>query len=83
MPQLTTCQSVPVNDADQCSYDLTVDNDFIIGQLPGFQNIYLGCGWNGTGYKFAPLVGTMLSELALEGKTNYDISRFNPNRFYK
>jgi glycine/D-amino acid oxidase-like deaminating enzyme len=38
-------------------------------------------GWRGTGYKFAPWVGRVLAQLALQRGTVYDIGRFTPARF--
>lgn len=38
-------------------------------------------GWHGTGYKFAPWVGRVLAQLALQRGTGYDIRRFTPARF--
>jgi glycine/D-amino acid oxidase-like deaminating enzyme len=38
-------------------------------------------GWRGTGYKFAPWVGRVLAQLAVQQGTVYDISRFTPGRF--
>ena len=35
----------------------------------------------GTGYKFAPLVGRVLAQLAVPRGTVYDIGRFTPARF--
>jgi hypothetical protein len=35
----------------------------------------------GTGYKFAPWVGRVLAQLALQQGTVYDIGRFTPARF--
>jgi glycine/D-amino acid oxidase-like deaminating enzyme len=40
-----------------------------------------GVGWCGTGYKFAPWVGRVLAQLALQRGTVYDIRRFTPARF--
>ena len=48
---------------------------------PGFHNVFVGVGWRGTGYKFAPWVGRVLSELALREGTVYNIGRFSPARF--
>jgi glycine/D-amino acid oxidase-like deaminating enzyme len=41
----------------------------------------MGVGWRGTGYKFAPWVGRVLAECALQGGTVYDVARFDPARF--
>ena len=81
MPALRDANAVDVTDVDQCFYDLVADDNFILGNVPGFSTIYVGVGWRGTGYKFAPLVGRTLMQLALQEGTIYDISRFSPQRF--
>jgi len=81
MPALREAESIDVVDVDQCFYDLVADDNFILGKLPGFSNIYVGVGWRGTGYKYAPWVGRTLMQLALQQGTVYDISRFSPQRF--
>jgi glycine/D-amino acid oxidase-like deaminating enzyme len=81
MPALRNAEAVDVTDVDQCFYDLVEDDNFILGNVPGFSNIYVGVGWRGTGYKFAPWVGRTLMQLALQGGTVYEISRFSPQRF--
>ena len=53
----------------------------MLGAVPGFANVFVGVGWRGTGYKFAPWVGRVLAELALQNGTVYDIARFDPVRF--
>lgn len=81
MPALSDAQAVDVIDADQCAYDLVSDDDFILGPLPGAAGMWVGAGWRGTGYKYAPWVGETLAQLALQGGTVYDIDRFDPFRF--
>jgi glycine/D-amino acid oxidase-like deaminating enzyme len=81
MPALRDAEAVDVIDADQCFYDLVADDNFILGNLPGFSTIYVGVGWRGTGYKYAPWVGRTLMQLALQEGTVYEISRFSPQRF--
>lgn len=81
LPCLKNARSENVMDADQCSYDLVKDDDFIIGGLPGYKNIIIGTGWRGTGYKFAPLNGKILMQLALQNDTVYNIERFSLKRF--
>lgn len=83
LPVLKNVLYENVTDADQCSYDLVTDDDFILGTLPNFQNIIVGSGWRGTGYKFAPLIGKILMQLALQNRTVYNIARFSPERFIK
>jgi len=81
MPELVDARVIDVEGADQCSYDLVADDNFILGPLPSLPDAAIGTGWRGTGYKFAPLIGRTLSELALDGKTVEDIARFAPERF--
>ena len=54
---------------------------FVLGPIPGVANAFVGVGWRGTGYKFAPWVGRVLTDLALADGTQYDIDRFDPARF--
>ncbi len=81
MPELLDARVVDVEGADQCSYDLVADDNFILGAIPDLPGAAIGTGWRGTGYKFAPLIGRTLMELALEQATVEDISRFTPGRF--
>jgi glycine/D-amino acid oxidase-like deaminating enzyme len=81
MPELQDARVIDVEGADQCSYDLVADDNFILGAIPGLPGGALGTGWRGTGYKFAPLIGRTLMELVFENATVADISRFAPGRF--
>lgn len=81
MPDLADAETLDVYDVDQCFYDLVGDDDFILGNLPGCENIFVGVGWRGTGYKYAPWVGQTLMQLACQAGTVYDIARFTPGRF--
>jgi sarcosine oxidase len=80
MPGLRGAAMHDVDDVDQCDYDLVADDEFVLGAIPGVANAYVGVGWRGTGYKFAPWVGRVLAGCALQGGTVYDISRFDPAR---
>jgi glycine/D-amino acid oxidase-like deaminating enzyme len=81
MPALRDAEAIDVTDVDQCFYDLVPDDRFILGGLPDFPRIFVGVGWRGTGYKYAPWVGQTLMQLALQEGTVYDIGRFSPQRF--
>jgi glycine/D-amino acid oxidase-like deaminating enzyme len=84
MPGLRDAEVVDVAAAsgvDTCWYDLVADNEFILGAVPGADGLYTGVGWHGTGYKFAPWVGRVLAQLAMQRGTVYDIGRFTPARF--
>jgi len=84
IPGLRDAEVVDVATAsgvDTCWYDLVADDEFILGTVPGTDGLYTGVGWRGTGYKFAPWVGRVLAQLALQQGTVYDIGRFTPARF--
>jgi len=83
VPSLLDARIEPVSDVDGCDYDLVADDEFVLGAVPGFAGAYVGVGWRGTGYKFAPWVGRVLADLAVERETVYDLSRFDPARFTK
>jgi sarcosine oxidase len=84
LPGLRDAEVVDVavaSGVDTCWYDLVADDEFILGAVPGADGLYTGVGWRGTGYKFAPWVGRVLAQLALQQGTVYDIRRFTPARF--
>jgi glycine/D-amino acid oxidase-like deaminating enzyme len=81
LPELRDAPMRDVDDVDQCDYDLVADDEFVLGSIPGVPRAYVGVGWRGTGYKFAPWVGRVLADLALEGRTGDDLARFDPARF--
>jgi sarcosine oxidase len=62
-----------------CTY--TVDHNFIIDRHPEHPQVVFGCGFSGRGYKFAPVVGEILADLALDGKTRHDIDFLSADRF--
>ena len=47
--------------AERCIYDNTPDEDFILGRAG---NVVVGCGTSGHGFKFGPLLGRWLADLA-------------------
>lgn len=62
-----------------CLYDMTRNSDFVIGRNPEHPSIIHAYGFSGHGFKFAPLIGKVLSELALEMPTSFNIERFSPS----
>ena len=65
-----------------CLYANSPDENFIIDKLPGFEeNVSIACGFSGHGFKFASVVGEILADLAMEGKTDLPIEFLNANRF--
>jgi sarcosine oxidase len=71
----------PLRSAKTCLYTMTPDRDFLIDRLPGAPNIVVASPCSGHGFKFAPVVGEILADLATEGGTGHDITRFRFGRF--
>ncbi|MEO8610613.1 MAG: N-methyl-L-tryptophan oxidase [Chloroflexota bacterium] len=63
-----------------CLYTVTPDEDFVIDKHPEFPHIVFAGGCSGHGFKFSTLIGSILTDLALNGATKHDISRFNVER---
>jgi monomeric sarcosine oxidase len=69
------------SDAATCLYTMTVaDAQMILDRLGGFPGVAIFTGGSGRGFKFTPLFGRILVELATTGKTSYDISEFSITR---
>jgi sarcosine oxidase, subunit beta len=63
-------------------YDMTPDSRPLLGEIPETHGLYVCAGFSGMGFKIAPAVGLVMSELVLDGKgMTVDISAFRPERF--
>jgi sarcosine oxidase len=62
-----------------CLYTLTPDRDFVIDSIPEASNCHVAIG-AGHAFKFACVIGKILSELAIDGKTSSDLSHFQMTR---
>jgi sarcosine oxidase len=67
--------------ATTCLYTMAPDGDFILDQLPDHREIIVASPCSGHGFKFAPLIGEIIADLAVDGTTAHDISRFSLSRF--
>lgn len=57
-----------------CLYTNSLDEHFIIDHLPGYdRSVAVAAGFSGHGFKFAPMVGEALADLAMEGKSELPI----------
>ncbi|MCX6019810.1 MAG: N-methyl-L-tryptophan oxidase [Chloroflexi bacterium] len=69
-----------VDEAVACRYTMTPDEDFLIDRHPAYSHVILASPCSGHGFKFGSVVGSILADLALRGKTSHDISRFRLDR---
>jgi sarcosine oxidase len=62
---------------ERCQYDNTIDSDFVLDRRG---RIVIGCGSSGHGFKFGPLLGELLADLAQGVEPSFDLRRFSLNR---
>lgn len=62
-------------------FAMTPDEDFIVDIHPDYKNVCIAGGFSGHGFKFASVIGKILTELSNEGETQYDISFLRLKRF--
>ena len=75
--------AIPIATRGQvCMYTMTPDEDFIIDRHPNHENVFIAAGFSGHGFKFASVIGEILSELVISNKTKHDISPFKIFRAY-
>ena len=65
-----------VLETTSCRYTMTPDEDFIIDLHPEHRQLMIASPCSGHGFKFAPVIGQILADLALTGETDYPTSRF-------
>lgn len=75
-------QLQPVRTAHSvCLYTKSPDDHFILGMHPQHDRVVIGAGFSGHGFKFAPVIGEILSGLAIDGVTEYPIGFLKLERF--
>jgi sarcosine oxidase len=65
-----------------CTYTLTPDEHFVLGMHPFDDRIVLAGGFSGHGFKFASVIGEVVSDLLVDGATSHDIAFLSPTRFH-
>ncbi|HEX2851463.1 MAG TPA: FAD-dependent oxidoreductase, partial [Acidimicrobiales bacterium] len=62
---------------ETCPYDNTPDEDFVLDRTG---NVVIGAGTSGHGFKFGPLLGDVLADLATGVTPPVDVARFAARR---
>lgn len=52
-----------------CMYTMSPDGHFIVDRVPQCESVCFAAGFSGHGFKFAPVIGEILADLALHGST--------------
>lgn len=66
---------------ESCIYTLSPDEIHIMDSHPKFENIVVGCGFSGTGFKKAPVTGEILANMVTGRPQKFDLTPFRANRF--
>jgi sarcosine oxidase len=64
-----------------CMYTRTPDSHFCIDRHPEWDNVVIGAGFSGHGFKFTTVLGEALADLALQGRTDLPIGFLSMRRF--
>ena len=67
--------------AKPCPYTLTPDGHFVVDRHPDHPRLILCGGFSGHGFKFAPVIGEICADLALEDKSRHEIDFLSLRRF--
>ena len=62
-----------------CLYTLTPDRDFVLDAVPDAEGVHIAIG-AGHAFKFASVIGKTLAELAIDGRTDIDLTPFAIDR---
>ncbi len=65
-----------------CKYTVTPDFDFVIDHVPESDRVWVASACSGHGFKHSAAVGEALAELAVEGRTQFDLSPFALARWF-
>ena len=64
-----------------CLYSYSPDEDFILDFYNNNEDVVIASGFSGHGFKFASVIGEILSELVTKGKSIHPINFLKSNRF--
>jgi monomeric sarcosine oxidase len=70
-----------LTDHSVCLYTMSPDEHFIIDRHPLYDNVVFAAGLSGHGFKFVPVLGRALADLAIDGRTGLPIEFLSLARF--
>lgn len=65
-----------------CMYTMTPDEHFIIDQHPRHPRAAYACGFSGHGFKFAPVIGSVLADISITGRTDEPVEFLRSRRLH-
>jgi monomeric sarcosine oxidase len=70
-----------VTDHMVCLYTMSPDEHFVVDRHPGWPNVVFAAGLSGHGFKFVPVLGRALADLACDGRTDLPVGFMSLGRF--
>ncbi len=67
--------------ASDCVWTLTPDEHFILDVHPNYPNISIAAGFSGYGFKFCPVIGEIMADIALGKQPSFDLNLHKLSRF--
>jgi sarcosine oxidase len=64
-----------------CLFTNSPDQHFIVDRISDAPPVVVAAGFSGHGFKFAPVIGEILADLATRGSSRHAIERFRLGRF--
>lgn len=71
----------PTMSLKTCLFTNTPDEHFILDVHPHFPQVAIAAGFSGHGFKFCSVVGEIMADLVLEGRSRHDLELFRLRRF--
>jgi sarcosine oxidase subunit beta len=62
-------------------YEISPDSNAILGPVPGLEGFFIAGGHSGHGFQHGPVVGRLMAERILTGRTSIDIGSLGIERF--
>jgi glycine oxidase len=64
-----------------CLRPVTVDGMLLLGQVPGWEGVYIATGAGRKGILLGPAMARLVTELITHGRTSLSLDAFDPSRF--
>jgi glycine/D-amino acid oxidase-like deaminating enzyme len=71
----------PCREHSVCLYTMSPDEHFVVDRHPKLPNVVFAAGLSGHGFKFTPVLGAALADLAMHGSTRLPIEFLSLERF--
>ena len=76
------CLGSTITRRSVCMYTMTPDEHFIVDRHPRHPRVAFACGFSGHGFKFAPIIGSVLADLTTTGTTREPVAFLRADRLH-